>query len=54
MLIVLAISHGVSYRLNYIGRGEYLRVESVQQAMAPYGRLVILHVTIIWAEWRSP
>jgi hypothetical protein len=47
VLIVLAISHGVSYRLNYIGRGEYLRVSPIQQAMAPYGRLVILHVTII-------
>ena len=47
VLIVLAISHGVSYRLNYIGRGEYLRVSPFQQAMAPYGRLVILHVTII-------
>ena len=44
----LFISHGLSYRLNYIGRGEYLRTTAIQQMFAPYGRLVILHVTIIF------
>jgi hypothetical protein len=43
----LLISHGVSYRLNYIGRGEYLHTSAAAQLFAPYGRLVILHVTII-------
>jgi hypothetical protein len=47
VLIGLFISHGISYRLNYIGRGEYLRTSVVRQMAAPYGRLVILHVTII-------
>jgi hypothetical protein len=47
VLIGLFISHGVSYRLNYIGRGEYLRTSVVRQMAAPYGRLVVLHVTII-------
>jgi hypothetical protein len=47
VLIGLFISHGISYRLNYIGRGEYLRTSAVRQMAAPYGRLVILHVTII-------
>jgi hypothetical protein len=47
VVVLLAISHLVSYRLNFIGRGEYLRVSPVQQVMAPYGRLVVLHVTII-------
>ena len=45
--IALGISHGLSYKLNYIGRGEYLRVSPASQVFAPYGRLVALHVTII-------
>jgi hypothetical protein len=48
VLVCLFISHGLSYRLNYIGRGEYLRTTTAQQMFAPYGRLVILHVTIIF------
>ena len=47
VLIGLAISHGVSYRLNYIGRGEYLRTSVSAQMSAPYGRLMVLHLTII-------
>jgi hypothetical protein len=46
-VIGLAISHAVSYWFNYIGRGEYLRTSAAGQMFAPYGRLVVLHVTII-------
>jgi len=50
VLFVLAglfISHYASYRLNYIGRGEYLRTSVSRQMSAPYGRLVVLHLTIL-------
>jgi hypothetical protein len=47
VLIGLFISHGVSYRLNYIGRGEYRRTTVARQMGAPYPRLFVLHVTII-------
>ena len=47
VLAGLTISHGVSYRFNYIGRGEYLRTTPAAQMFAPYGRLMVLHVTII-------
>jgi len=47
VLIGLGVSHGVSYRYNYIGRGEYLRTSVSGQMAAPYGRLVVLHLTII-------
>ncbi len=48
VVVCLFISHGVSYRLNYIGRGEYLGTTAAQQMFAPYGRLVVLHITIIF------
>jgi hypothetical protein len=47
-LACLFISHGLSYLFNYIGRGEYLRTTAAQQMFAPYGRLVVLHITIIF------
>jgi hypothetical protein len=46
-VVALAISHGVSYWFNYLGRGEYRRTTAAGQMFAPYGRLVVLHITII-------
>ena len=46
-VVALAISHGLSYWFNYLGRGEYRRTSPAGQMFAPYGRLVVLHITII-------
>jgi hypothetical protein len=49
----LAISHGASFVVNYLGRREYLRVSAGRQMFAPYGRLVILHMAIIFGAFVS-
>lgn len=46
-VLALGISHGLSYSFNYLGRGEYRRTSPAGQMFAPYGRLVVLHITII-------
>jgi hypothetical protein len=45
--VALFISHGASFLLNYIGRAEYLTAMPGGQMMAPYARVVVLHITII-------
>ena len=49
----LAISHGVSFAVNFLGRREYLHVTPARQMVAPYGRLVILHLTILFGAFVS-
>jgi hypothetical protein len=49
--VVLFLSHGASFLLNYIGRGEYLTTTPIRQMAAPYGRVVVLHVTIIFGAF---
>lgn len=49
--IVLFLSHGASFLFNYIGRGEYLTATAIGQMAAPYGRVVILHLTILFGAF---
>jgi hypothetical protein len=49
----LAISHTASFLFNYVGRGEYRRVSAARQMFVPYGRLVILHLTILFGAFLS-
>ena len=46
--VALFLSHGASFFLNYVGRREYLTTSPARQMGAPYGRVVILHLTIIF------
>lgn len=44
---LMAASHVVSFFVNYVGRGEYLRIAPQAQMMSVYGRVAVLHVTIL-------
>jgi hypothetical protein len=45
--VFLLISHGVSYYFNFIRRGEYRRVTVTELMGQPYGRVIVLHMTIL-------
>jgi hypothetical protein len=47
-LVALLISHGVSFVRHFLGRAEYRRATLKKQMHAPYGRIMIMHVTIIF------
>ena len=46
-MLALTISHGFSFLYNYIGKKEYLERSAQQQMTAPYGRIIVIHLTII-------
>jgi hypothetical protein len=58
-ILGLAVSRAVSFITNYLGSGEYRRTSLPQLMQQPYGRVVVLHLTILgggflMAALRSP
>lgn len=49
--VALFLSHGASFFLNYIGRGEYVTASPSGQLASVYGRVVVLHLTIIFGAF---
>jgi hypothetical protein len=52
-MLALTISHGFSFLYNYIWKKEYLERNVQQQMMAPYGRIIVIHMTIILGAFVS-
>ncbi len=45
------LSHGISFFYNFIGKKEFRRSTPEKQMMAPYGRIILMHLTIIFGGW---
>ena len=43
----LFISHGISYYQNYLQKGEYKKTSTAELFVAPYGRIIFMHLIII-------
>ena len=50
-LVALFISHGISFIHNFIGKREYGRTGTEKQMLAPYRRIILMHITIILGGW---
>lgn len=46
-ILLLVLSHGHSFVLNSIGRGEATRVHVSEQMFAPYPRVLVMHVAVL-------
>ncbi|MCH8017239.1 MAG: hypothetical protein IH917_11515 [Acidobacteria bacterium] len=47
----VSLSHGISFFYNFIGKKEFRRSTPEKQMMAPYGRIILMHLTIIFGGW---
>jgi hypothetical protein len=43
----LAVSHGISFRRNFIGGGEFRKVSFAALFWQPYSRVMVMHLTIL-------
>ncbi len=46
--LAIIVSHLFSFYHNYLGKGENLRTSAQAQWAAPYGRVIVLHVAILF------
>lgn len=47
-LLALAVSHGISFLINFIGKREFADTTIQKQMAEPYSRIIIMHLTIIF------
>lgn len=47
-VLALFASHGISFAHNFIVRGEFRRTSAPVLMMQPYGRIIVLHLTVLF------
>ncbi len=50
-VLSLVISHGLSFYWNYLKNGEYQRASLNALMGQPYGRVIVLHLTVLFGGW---
>ncbi len=50
-VVGLLVSHGLSLYWNYLKNGEYRRASLNALLTQPYGRVVVLHLTVLFGGW---
>ena len=50
-VLSLVLSHGLSFYWNYIRNGEYERASLQALMTQPYGRVFVLHFTVLFGGW---
>jgi hypothetical protein len=50
-MISIFLSHGYSFVMNYLRKGEYKQATLRKLMTGPYGRIVILHLTLIFGAF---
>jgi len=50
-LAALFVSHGVSFAVNFLGQREYTGATVQNLMTAPYKRVIVMHLTIIFGGW---
>ncbi len=51
--IGLVASHGISYSMNFIGKGEYKKIHPIVLLFLPYPRIIVLHIAILFSAFLS-
>jgi hypothetical protein len=51
--LILIGSHGFSFLWNYLLRREYARVHPMDLMQAPYGRVIVMHFTVLFGGFLS-
>ena len=52
-VIGLCVSHLFSFFVNYIGKGEFRETTPPEQMMRPYGRVVVMHLAILFGAFAT-